>query len=52
MAHAVEIPYLDKENIEIYLNELAVEIENAKIGKHVILIVGGAAMALKYENEK
>ena len=52
MAHAVEIPYLDKENIEIYLNDLATEIEKAKIGKHVILIVGGAAMALKYENEK
>ena len=31
MAHSVEIPYLDKENIEIYLNDLATEIEKAKI---------------------
>ena len=46
MAHSVEIPYLDKENIEIYLNDLATEIEKAKIGKHSILIVGGAAMAV------
>lgn len=52
MAHSVEIPYLDKENIEIYLNDLATEIEKAKIGKHSILIVGGAAMALKYEDER
>ena len=46
MAHSVETPYLDKVNIEIYLNDLAVEIEKANIGKHSILIVGGAAMAL------
>lgn len=52
MAHSVEIPYLDKVNIEIYLNDLAVEIEKANIGKHSILIVGGAAMALKYEDER
>ena len=31
---------------------LAVEIEKANIGKHSILIVGGAAMALKYEDER
>lgn len=52
MAHSVEIPYLDKVNIEIYLNDLAVEIEKANIGKHSILIVGGAAMALKYEDQR
>lgn len=50
MGHLIEIPYLDKENIEIYLNDLAKEIEKAGIGRHTILIVGGAAMALKYEN--
>ena len=48
MAHSVEIPYLDKENIEIYLNDLATEIEKAKIGKHSILIVGGAYFFLGF----
>ena len=52
MAHSTDIPYLDKENIEKYLDELALEIERAKIGRHSILVVGGAAMALKYENER
>lgn len=52
MAHSVEIPYLNKENIDLYLKELANEISKAEIGKHSILVVGGAAMALKYENER
>jgi len=52
VAHSVEIPYLDKKNIELYLNDLAIEIEKANIGKHSILIVGGAALALKYEYER
>lgn len=52
MTHLVEVPYLDKKNIELYLYELATEIERNNIGKHNLLIVGGAAMALKYENER
>ena len=41
MAHSVEIPYLDKENIEIYLNDLATEIEKAKIGKRYACFLTG-----------
>lgn len=50
--HSIDIPYLDKEKIELYLTKLADEIEFANIGKHNILVVGGAAMALKYAGER
>ena len=52
MGHSVDIPYLFKDNIETYLEYLAKEIKNAEIGKHKILVVGGAAMALKYHGER
>lgn len=50
MGHSAEIPYLDKDNIEQYLYDLAKEIKEAGIGLHRILLVGGAAIALKYQN--
>lgn len=52
MAHSIDIPYLVKENIDIYLSDLSRKIEESNIGKHSILIVGGAAMALKYSDER
>ena len=45
MAHLVNEEYLYKENIDEYLEALASKILDAGIGKHQILIVGGAAMA-------
>ena len=48
MAHSVSEVYLHKENIEEYLDALARQILEAGIGNHKILVVGGAAMALKY----
>ncbi len=50
MAHSVSEEYLHKENIEEYLDALAQQILESGIGKHKILIVGGAAMALKYSD--
>ncbi len=50
MAHITSEEYLNKSNIEEYLDALAAKIIEADIGKHTILIVGGAAMALKYTN--
>ena len=50
MAHLVNEEYLYKENIDEYLEALASKILDAGIGKHQILIVGGAAMALKYHD--
>ena len=38
------------ENINEYFRILAVEIHKAGIGRHKILVVGGAAMALKYHD--
>lgn len=50
MSHEANTEYLFRDNIDIYLNELAHEILNAGIGKHKVLIVGGAAMALKFHD--
>lgn len=50
MAHLVSEEYLHKANIEEYLDALAKKIIESGIGNHRILIVGGAAMALKYQN--
>ena len=50
MAHLLEEEYLYRENIDEYLASLAESIEEAGIGRHKILIVGGAAMALKYHD--
>ncbi len=50
MAHSINEEYLYKENIDEYLDALALKIIKAGIGKHRILVVGGAAMALKYQD--
>ena len=52
MGHLVSEEYLNKKNIEEYLAALAQKIIQAGIGKHKILIVGGAAMALKFRDER
>ena len=52
MAHQVSEEYLYGENINEYFRILAVEIHKAGIGRHKILVVGGAAMALKYHDGK
>ncbi len=50
MGHLVEEEYLYRENIDEYFEALAVEIKRTGIGLHRILVVGGAAMALKYHD--
>ena len=50
MAHLVEEEYLYGENIDKYFEVLANKIKDAGIGIHRILVVGGAAMALKYHD--
>ena len=50
MGHLAENEYLYRENIEEYLEALATQIEEAGIGTHRILVVGGAAMALKFHD--
>ena len=50
MAHQVSEEYLYGENINEYFRILAVEIHKAGIGRHKILVVGGAAMAPKYHD--
>ena len=50
MEHQVKEEFLYRENIDEYLEALAVKINEAGIGKHRLLIVGGAAMALKYQD--
>ena len=50
MGHLGEEEYLQKENIDEYISALAKEIRNAGLEKHRILVVGGAAMALKYHD--
>lgn len=50
MAHSINEEYLYKENIDKYLDALASKIIETGIGKHRILVVGGAAMALKYQD--
>lgn len=48
--HQTSEEYLDSENINEYFSALAEEINKAGIGKHQVLIVGGAAMALKFQD--
>ena len=50
MSHLTSEEYLSKSNIEEYLDALAQKIIETGIGKHTILIVCGAAMALKYHD--
>lgn len=50
MGHLVEEEYLYRENIDEYFESLAEKIKEAGIGIHRILVVGGAAMALKYHD--
>lgn len=50
MAHLGEQEYLNRKNIDVFFEALAGKIETAGIGKHRILVVGGAAMALKYQD--
>jgi hypothetical protein len=50
MAHQASEEYLYGENIDEYFEALAREIKKAGIGRHKILVVGGAAMALKYHD--
>ncbi|MBE5847809.1 MAG: hypothetical protein E7300_09065 [Lachnospiraceae bacterium] len=50
MPHEANTEYLFSENIDEFFNKLAHEIINAGIGKHKVLVVGGAAMALKFHD--
>lgn len=50
MAHLVSEEYLYRENIDEYFGALAKEINRAGFGKHKILVVGGTAMVLKYQD--
>lgn len=50
MSHQAGEEYLSRSNIEGYLDALAQKIIETGIGMHTILIVGGAAMALKYHD--
>ncbi len=52
MAHETNVPYLNHENIDEYFMSLAEEIDSAGIGFHQILVVGGAAIALKYKHSR
>ena len=52
MGHSVNDEYLYKNNIDGFFSELSSEIKNRDIGLHRILVVGGAAMALKYQDER
>ncbi len=50
MGHLVSEEYLYRENIDEFLEALSKKIIEAGVGRHRILVVGGAAMALKYED--
>ena len=50
MGHSVREEYLLSENIDEYFEALAEKIMESGIGQHSILVVGGAAMALKYQD--
>ena len=50
MGHSVSEEYLSGENIDEYFEALATKIQQSGIGPHKILVVGGAAMALKYQD--
>lgn len=42
--------YLNKNNIDEYFTALAKKVNEMGIGHHRILVVGGAAMAIKYHD--
>lgn len=46
--HNTDIPYLHRKNINQYFKRLSVYILKGQLGKHQILIVGGAAIALTH----
>ena len=50
MGHSVSEEYLSGENIDKYFEALSRKIQESGIGQHKILVVGGAAMALKYQD--
>lgn len=50
MGHLTDEEYLDRENIDFYFSMLADELIKTGLGKHRILVVGGAAMALKFRD--
>ncbi|MBQ8956502.1 MAG: hypothetical protein IJ075_06005 [Lachnospiraceae bacterium] len=50
MGHSISEKYLSGENINEYFEALATKIQESGIGQHKILVVGGAAMALKYQD--
>lgn len=52
MAHETKIPFLNRDNITEYFESLSKEIEIAGIGMHSILVVGGAAIALKHREQR
>ena len=52
MPHLTNQEYLNSQNIDEYFHHLADEIKNAGLGEHHILVVGGAAMALKFRGER
>jgi len=48
MPHSTNVPYLNKKNIDKYLNELSLEILRRGVGTTEILVVGGSAIALNH----
>lgn len=50
--HKTNIPYLKNKNIKIYLEELSKLLVKYNLGEHNILIVGGAAMALRKNSKR
>ena len=52
MTHLSQEEYLNAENMDRYFAILAEKILKAGIGKHTILVVGGAAMALKFQDSR
>lgn len=50
MGHMTNEEYLNKDNIDAYFTALAQEVKESCIGLHRILVVGGAAMAIKYHD--
>lgn len=50
MADIIKEEYLNDQNIDYYFSALAEKILSAGIGEHLVLVVGGAAMALKYRD--
>lgn len=52
MGHQTNIPYLKNKNIKIYLEELSKLLIKHNLGEHNILIVGGAAMALRKNSKR